>query len=125
MHSGKARSGHGPGRQPLASVTLISDPSLPQMYHKHSPHFTVETNNAQQLVGAAAGNIEKLLAKRSEALKVSVAMGEKKIILSSFLSKFEIQMEIRSSERTGSRDAASGRRADTIRADILQPADLI
>lgn len=41
------------------------------MYHKHSPHFTVETNDAQQLVAAAAGNIEKLLAKRSEALKVS------------------------------------------------------
>lgn len=43
------------------------------MYHKHSPHFTVETNNAQQLVATAAGNIEKLLAKRSEALKVSVS----------------------------------------------------
>lgn len=43
------------------------------MYHKHSPHFTVETNDAQQLVAAAAGNIEKLLAKRSEALKVSVS----------------------------------------------------
>lgn len=50
------------------------------MYHKHSPHFTVETNDAQQLVAAAAGNIEKLLAKRSEALKVSVpshSAGEK------------------------------------------------
>lgn len=31
----------------------------------------METNNAQQLVVTAAGNIEKLLAKRSEALKVS------------------------------------------------------
>lgn len=43
------------------------------MYHKHSPHFTVETNDAQQLVAAAAGNIEKLLAKRSQALKVSAS----------------------------------------------------
>ncbi|TWW64706.1 Voltage-dependent calcium channel subunit alpha-2/delta-1 [Takifugu flavidus] len=55
-------------------ITLIDEASgmqhLVQMYHKHSPHFTVETNDAQQLVAAAAGNIEKLLAKRSEALKL-------------------------------------------------------
>lgn len=67
------RPGKRRARQPLASATLTSDPSLPQMYHKHSPHFTVETNDAQQLVAAAAGNIEKLLAKRSEALKVSIS----------------------------------------------------
>lgn len=62
----------------------------------------METNDAQRLVAAAAGNIEKLLAKRSEALKVSVSShgaGGKKIIFSLFLSKFEIQMEIRSGER--------------------------
>lgn len=52
-------------------VPLTFDPSLPQMYRKHSPHFTVETNNAQQLVSTAAGDIEKLLAKRSTALQVS------------------------------------------------------
>lgn len=45
---------------------------LPQIYRKHSPHFTVETNNATELVATAAGNIERLLANRSEALKVSV-----------------------------------------------------
>uniref|UniRef100_H3D0B8 Calcium channel, voltage-dependent, alpha 2/delta subunit 1a n=1 Tax=Tetraodon nigroviridis TaxID=99883 RepID=H3D0B8_TETNG len=54
-------------------ITLIDTASgmkhLVQIYHKHSPHFTVETNNAQELVVTAAGNIEKLLAKRSEALK--------------------------------------------------------
>ncbi|KAE8281378.1 Voltage-dependent calcium channel subunit alpha-2/delta-1 [Larimichthys crocea] len=42
---------------------------LIQIYHKHSPHFTVETNNAIELVATAAGNIERLLANRSEALK--------------------------------------------------------
>ncbi|XP_056877918.1 voltage-dependent calcium channel subunit alpha-2/delta-1a isoform X1 [Takifugu flavidus] len=62
-------------------ITLIDEASgmqhLVQMYHKHSPHFTVETNDAQQLVAAAAGNIEKLLAKRSEALKRLAAEAEK------------------------------------------------
>lgn len=99
------------------------------MYHKHSPHFTVETNDAQQLVAAAAGNIEKLLAKRSEALKVSVssqsARGGGGFIFSLFLSKFEIQMEIRSSERARGGGASLGPLADGIRADILQPADLM
>uniref|UniRef100_A0A671Z376 Calcium channel, voltage-dependent, alpha 2/delta subunit 1a n=1 Tax=Sparus aurata TaxID=8175 RepID=A0A671Z376_SPAAU len=41
------------------------------IYRKHEPHFTVETNNATELVATAAGNIERLLANRSEALKVS------------------------------------------------------
>ncbi|XP_010773082.1 voltage-dependent calcium channel subunit alpha-2/delta-1-like [Notothenia coriiceps] len=43
--------------------------NLIQIYHKHRPHFSIETNNAQQLVATAAGNIEKLLANRSQALK--------------------------------------------------------
>ncbi|XP_068611504.1 voltage-dependent calcium channel subunit alpha-2/delta-1-like [Brachionichthys hirsutus] len=50
---------------------------LVQIYGKHSPHFTVETNNAQDLVATAAGNIEKLLANRSEALKRLAKEAEK------------------------------------------------
>lgn len=42
-----------------------------KIYHKHKTHFSVESNNARQLVATAAGNIEKLLANRSQALKVS------------------------------------------------------
>ncbi|MEQ2282879.1 hypothetical protein AMECASPLE_005272 [Ameca splendens] len=44
--------------------------NLIQIYDKHKTHFSVESNNARKLVATAAGNIEKLLAKRSEALKV-------------------------------------------------------
>uniref|UniRef100_A0AAQ6AL57 VWFA domain-containing protein n=1 Tax=Amphiprion ocellaris TaxID=80972 RepID=A0AAQ6AL57_AMPOC len=36
-------------------------------------HFSVESNNARQLVATAAGNIEKLLNNRSQALKVTSA----------------------------------------------------
>lgn len=50
---------------------------LIKIYNKHSPHFTVKTNNATQLVGTAAGNIERLLANRSEALKRLAAEAEK------------------------------------------------
>ncbi|XP_036977804.1 voltage-dependent calcium channel subunit alpha-2/delta-1a isoform X2 [Acanthopagrus latus] len=50
---------------------------LIQIYRKHSPHFTVETNNATELVATAAGNIERLLANRSEALKRLAAEAEK------------------------------------------------
>uniref|UniRef100_A0A4W6C8I4 Calcium channel, voltage-dependent, alpha 2/delta subunit 1a n=1 Tax=Lates calcarifer TaxID=8187 RepID=A0A4W6C8I4_LATCA len=35
-------------------------------------HFSVESNNARELVATAAGNIERLLANRSKALEVSV-----------------------------------------------------
>lgn len=42
---------------------------LIKIYHKHKTHFRVEDNNARKLVATAAGNIEKLLANRSEALK--------------------------------------------------------
>uniref|UniRef100_A0A3B3UNY8 Calcium channel, voltage-dependent, alpha 2/delta subunit 1a n=1 Tax=Poecilia latipinna TaxID=48699 RepID=A0A3B3UNY8_9TELE len=44
---------------------------LIKIYHKHKTHFSVESNNARKLVATAAGNIEKLLANRSEALKVN------------------------------------------------------
>ncbi|XP_054910630.1 voltage-dependent calcium channel subunit alpha-2/delta-1-like [Poeciliopsis prolifica] len=42
---------------------------LIKIYHKHKTHFSVESNNAKKLVATAAGNIEKLLANRSKALK--------------------------------------------------------
>ncbi|KAM3587492.1 uncharacterized protein V6R79_006806 [Siganus canaliculatus] len=51
--------------------------SLIRMYHVHSPHYTVQFNNATQLVATAAGNIEKLLANRSEALKRLATEAEK------------------------------------------------
>lgn len=51
--------------------------NLIQIYHKHSQHFTVESNNARQLVATAAGNIERLLANRSEALKRLATEAEK------------------------------------------------
>ncbi|XP_013859633.1 voltage-dependent calcium channel subunit alpha-2/delta-1a isoform X2 [Austrofundulus limnaeus] len=54
-------------------ITLTDSASglqnLKQIYHKHKNHFSVETNNAVELVSTAAGNIEKLLANRSQALK--------------------------------------------------------
>ncbi|XP_047430751.1 voltage-dependent calcium channel subunit alpha-2/delta-1a isoform X1 [Mugil cephalus] len=43
--------------------------NLIQIYHKHRTHFSVESNNARELVATAAGNIERLLANRSRALK--------------------------------------------------------
>ncbi|KAM8908924.1 voltage-dependent calcium channel subunit alpha-2/delta-1a isoform 3-T3 [Spinachia spinachia] len=51
--------------------------NLIKIYHKHRPHFSVETNNPAQLVATAAGNIEKLLAKRSQALKRLAMEAEK------------------------------------------------
>ncbi|XP_034058399.1 voltage-dependent calcium channel subunit alpha-2/delta-1-like isoform X2 [Gymnodraco acuticeps] len=51
--------------------------NLIQIYHKHRRHFSIETNNAQQLVATAAGNIEKLLANRSQALKRLAVEAEK------------------------------------------------
>ncbi|XP_075967680.1 voltage-dependent calcium channel subunit alpha-2/delta-1a isoform X1 [Anarhichas minor] len=51
--------------------------NLIQIYHKHRPHFSVETNNPRQLVATAAGNIEKLLANRSQALKRLATEAEK------------------------------------------------
>ncbi|XP_055367517.1 voltage-dependent calcium channel subunit alpha-2/delta-1a isoform X5 [Betta splendens] len=43
--------------------------NLIEIYEAHRTHFTVENNNAGELVATAAGNIERLLANRSEALK--------------------------------------------------------
>ncbi|XP_017270318.1 voltage-dependent calcium channel subunit alpha-2/delta-1a isoform X2 [Kryptolebias marmoratus] len=54
-------------------ITLTDSASslerLKQIYHKHKTHFSVESNNARELVATAAGNIEKLLVNRSQALK--------------------------------------------------------
>ncbi|KAL6116769.1 cacna2d1 [Pungitius sinensis] len=50
---------------------------LIQIYHRHRPHFSVETNNPAQLVAAAAGNIEKLLFNRSQALRRLALEAEK------------------------------------------------
>ncbi|XP_037316624.2 voltage-dependent calcium channel subunit alpha-2/delta-1 isoform X2 [Pungitius pungitius] len=50
---------------------------LIQIYHRHKPHFSVETNNPAQLVATAAGNIEKLLYNRSQALRRLALEAEK------------------------------------------------
>uniref|UniRef100_A0A3P9N1A8 Calcium channel, voltage-dependent, alpha 2/delta subunit 1a n=1 Tax=Poecilia reticulata TaxID=8081 RepID=A0A3P9N1A8_POERE len=50
---------------------------LIKIYHKHKTHFSVESNNARKLVATAAGNIEKLLANRSEALRTALKEREK------------------------------------------------
>ncbi|XP_051805673.1 LOW QUALITY PROTEIN: voltage-dependent calcium channel subunit alpha-2/delta-1a [Acanthochromis polyacanthus] len=50
--------------------------NLKQIYHRHRTHFSVEFNNATQLVATAAGNIEKLLNNRSQALKRLAAEAE-------------------------------------------------
>ncbi|KAM4615175.1 voltage-dependent calcium channel subunit alpha-2/delta-1-like [Polymixia lowei] len=51
--------------------------NLIQIYHNHVTQFSVESNNARQLVATAAGNIEKLLANRSRALKRLATEAEK------------------------------------------------
>nr|XP_054595708.1 voltage-dependent calcium channel subunit alpha-2/delta-1a [Nothobranchius furzeri] len=43
--------------------------SLIQIYDDHKRHFTVESNDATELVRTAAENIEELLANRTKALK--------------------------------------------------------
>ncbi|XP_028304308.1 voltage-dependent calcium channel subunit alpha-2/delta-1a isoform X2 [Gouania willdenowi] len=51
--------------------------SLAEIYDRHKSHFSVETNDARQLVATAAGNIERLLANRSQALKRLATEAEK------------------------------------------------
>ncbi|XP_068443195.1 voltage-dependent calcium channel subunit alpha-2/delta-1-like isoform X3 [Clinocottus analis] len=51
--------------------------NLIQIYHKHRPHFSVETNDARHLVATASGNIEKLLYNRSQALRKLAMEAEK------------------------------------------------
>ncbi|KAM8883598.1 voltage-dependent calcium channel subunit alpha-2/delta-1-like isoform 1-T1 [Synchiropus picturatus] len=51
--------------------------SLIHIYKKHKVHFSVESNNAQLLVATAAGNIERLLANRSQALKKLASEAER------------------------------------------------
>lgn len=50
---------------------------LVEIYHRHRTHFSVESNNARDLVATAAGNIERLLANRSQALKRLATEAEK------------------------------------------------
>ncbi|XP_036005227.1 voltage-dependent calcium channel subunit alpha-2/delta-1a [Fundulus heteroclitus] len=50
---------------------------LIKIYHEHRKYFSVESNNAAELVKTAAENIEKLLANRSEALKRLATEAEK------------------------------------------------
>ncbi|GAA6221154.1 voltage-dependent calcium channel subunit alpha-2/delta-1-like [Lates japonicus] len=50
---------------------------LIQIYKTHKAHFSVESNNARELVATAAGNIERLLANRSRALKRLAAEAER------------------------------------------------
>ncbi|XP_069376474.1 voltage-dependent calcium channel subunit alpha-2/delta-1a isoform X2 [Paralichthys olivaceus] len=50
---------------------------LIQIYKTHKAHFSVESNNAGELVSTAAGNIEKLLANRSQALMRLATEAEK------------------------------------------------
>uniref|UniRef100_A0A4W5L3D8 Uncharacterized protein n=1 Tax=Hucho hucho TaxID=62062 RepID=A0A4W5L3D8_9TELE len=58
-------------------VTLTDTASgvqnLIQIFQSHKKYFSVGSNDASQLVANAAGNIEKLLANRSRALKVSTS----------------------------------------------------
>ncbi|XP_074553967.1 voltage-dependent calcium channel subunit alpha-2/delta-1a isoform X2 [Halichoeres trimaculatus] len=56
-------------------ATGIED--LIQIYHDHRLEFKVETNNVTELVATAAGNIDQLLANRSQALKRLASEAEK------------------------------------------------
>ncbi|XP_030005491.1 voltage-dependent calcium channel subunit alpha-2/delta-1-like isoform X4 [Sphaeramia orbicularis] len=49
---------------------------LIEIYHTHKSHFSVESNNPRELVKTAAADIERLLAKRSEALRRLAAEAE-------------------------------------------------
>ncbi|KAM6895360.1 voltage-dependent calcium channel subunit alpha-2/delta-1a [Xenentodon cancila] len=49
--------------------TATSLESLIQIFYRHRNQFVVESNNARELVATAAGNIERLLANRSQALE--------------------------------------------------------
>ncbi|XP_029901606.1 voltage-dependent calcium channel subunit alpha-2/delta-1a isoform X2 [Myripristis murdjan] len=57
--------------------TASSMQNLIQIYRNHKAHFSVESNNARELVATAAGNIEKLLANRSRALRRLASEAEK------------------------------------------------
>lgn len=51
--------------------------NLKEAFHNHRRHFSIESNNARQLVANAAGNIEKLLANRSRALNTLADAAER------------------------------------------------
>ncbi|XP_061571286.1 voltage-dependent calcium channel subunit alpha-2/delta-1-like [Cololabis saira] len=56
--------------------TASSLDSLVQIYERHRTHFSVESNNARELVSTAAADIERLLANRSHALERLVTEAE-------------------------------------------------
>ncbi|XP_072311179.1 voltage-dependent calcium channel subunit alpha-2/delta-1a [Eucyclogobius newberryi] len=62
-------------------ITLTDSASgiqhLVKIYYKHKTRFSVEHNNATELVAKASGEIERLLAKRSEALRKLVKQAER------------------------------------------------
>uniref|UniRef100_A0A8C9Y8A5 Calcium channel, voltage-dependent, alpha 2/delta subunit 1a n=1 Tax=Sander lucioperca TaxID=283035 RepID=A0A8C9Y8A5_SANLU len=66
--------GHQKNKMQGHLAKKVKSGSMFDIYQKHRPHFSVESNNARKLVATAAGNIEKLLANRSRALKVSSAV---------------------------------------------------
>uniref|UniRef100_A0AAV2IWX2 VWFA domain-containing protein n=1 Tax=Knipowitschia caucasica TaxID=637954 RepID=A0AAV2IWX2_KNICA len=61
----------------LITLTDSGMENLVEIYHDHKTHFSLEHNNATELVAKAAGEIEKLLAKRSEALRKLVKQAER------------------------------------------------
>uniref|UniRef100_A0A8C9Y6T8 Calcium channel, voltage-dependent, alpha 2/delta subunit 1a n=1 Tax=Sander lucioperca TaxID=283035 RepID=A0A8C9Y6T8_SANLU len=63
--------GHQKNKMQGHLAKKVKSGSMFDIYQKHRPHFSVESNNARKLVATAAGNIEKLLANRSRALKVN------------------------------------------------------
>uniref|UniRef100_A0A8C9Y4P2 Calcium channel, voltage-dependent, alpha 2/delta subunit 1a n=1 Tax=Sander lucioperca TaxID=283035 RepID=A0A8C9Y4P2_SANLU len=63
--------GHQKNKMQGHLAKKVKSGSMFDIYQKHRPHFSVESNNARKLVATAAGNIEKLLANRSRALKDS------------------------------------------------------
>ncbi|XP_072565408.1 voltage-dependent calcium channel subunit alpha-2/delta-1 [Paramormyrops kingsleyae] len=61
-------------------LTLVEDASgletFKEIFKDHMDKFSVKSNNAAELVASAAGNIEKLLLKRSMALKTLASSAE-------------------------------------------------
>ncbi|XP_036375727.1 voltage-dependent calcium channel subunit alpha-2/delta-1-like isoform X2 [Megalops cyprinoides] len=66
-------------QQELVSLaeTASGVKSLPQIFLANRKYFSVESNNAAQLVASAARNIEKLLLNRSMALETLATAAEK------------------------------------------------
>uniref|UniRef100_A0A4W4FK60 VWFA domain-containing protein n=1 Tax=Electrophorus electricus TaxID=8005 RepID=A0A4W4FK60_ELEEL len=63
----------------VVNISALFFPSIlsrarSQIFQNHKKSYSVEHNNAQQLVANAAHNIERLLANRSKALEVSTGL---------------------------------------------------